>query len=69
MSLLQFEDDVNAINKASDLKWGFKSQITKFIKRFWKSPYRDEDTKWIQGLVEKYGIKVKSKLTTLSKLL
>lgn len=61
--------DFEAINKASELHWTFRSQIAKFIRRFWKDPYREEDRQWIQKLVETYGIRVRSKFTALSRLL
>ncbi len=61
--------DFNAINDASDLNWIFRSQVTKFIKRFFKDPYRDEDTKWIKKLASENNINIKEKLKTLSKLL
>ena len=35
--------DFDLINKNSDLNWTFRSQVIKFIRRFWKSPYRLED--------------------------
>lgn len=31
--------DFNAINDASNLNWAFQSQLTKFIRRFFKDPY------------------------------
>lgn len=37
-------NDFNSINVASNLNWSFKSQLIKFIKRFFKDPYRNEDT-------------------------
>lgn len=61
--------DFDAINAASNLNWSFRSQLTKFIKRFYKDPYRKEDTEWIKKLSEERGIKVKSKLESLSRLL
>ena len=61
--------DFDAINAASNLNWSFRSQLTKFIKRFYKDPYRKEDTEWIKKLSETRGIKVKSKLESLSRLL
>lgn len=60
--------DFNSINSASALNWSFRSQLVKFIKRFWKEPYREEDRRWLDKLVAKYEIKIKSKLTALSKL-
>lgn len=62
-------NDFNDINLASDLQWSFKSQIVKFIKRFWQEPYKDEDKKWIQKLLAGKNIKVKRKFAILSKLI
>lgn len=39
--------DFNRINEVSGLNWTFNSQLLKFKKRFWKEPYRKEDTEWI----------------------
>lgn len=61
--------DFNAINTASDLKWTFRSQVAKFIKRFWKEPYKKEDKQWIDKIVADRNIKVKSKFAELSKLI
>jgi hypothetical protein len=58
--------DFDRINTASKLNWSFRSQITKFVKRFFKDPYRVEDKKWIQKLTKEYSVKVKSKLVALS---
>ncbi len=65
----QTVDDFNAINTASDLHWTLKSQVAKFIRRFFKSPYKDEDKRWIQKLIAEKNIKVKHKFVLLSKLL
>lgn len=61
--------DFDSINTSSDLNWSFKSQLIKFIKRFFKSPYRDEDTKWIKKLASDNKINIQMKLAALSKLL
>ena len=61
--------DFNSINTSSNLDWSFKSQVTKFIKRFYKEPYKDEDTTWIKKLAAENNINVKLKLQTLRKLL
>lgn len=61
--------DFNLINNSSNLNWSFKSQVTKFIKRFLKDPYRSEDTEWIRNLAAKKGFSIKEKLAALSKLL
>ena len=65
----QTVEDFDCINTSSDLKWSFKSQVIKFIKRFFKSPYRDEDTKWIKKLASDNKINIQMKLAALSKLL
>ena len=61
--------DFNLINNSSNLNWSFKSQVTKFIKRFLKDPYRSEDTEWIRNLAATNGFSIKEKLAALSKLL
>lgn len=61
--------DFNLINNSSSLNWSFKSQVTKFIKRFFKDPYRSEDTEWIRNLAATKGFSIKEKLAALSKLL
>ena len=61
--------DFNLINNSSNLNWSFKSQVTKFIKRFLKDPYRSEDTEWIRNLAATKGFSIKEKLVALSKLL
>ena len=61
--------DFNLINNSSNLNWSFKSQVTKFIKRFLKDPYRSEDTEWIRNLAATKGFCIKEKLAALSKLL
>ena len=57
------------IDSASDLRWSLKSQIVKFIKRFLKDPYKEEDKEWIQKLLAGKNIKVKKKFAVLSKLI
>lgn len=61
--------DFNLINDSSSLNWAFRSQVTKFIKRFIKDPYRNEDSEWIRKLSETHDFSIKAKLTALSKLL
>lgn len=65
----QTVNDFNMINNSSSLNWSFKSQVSKFIKRFLKDPYRNEDKEWILDLAAKKGFSIKVKLETLSKLL
>ena len=65
----QTVNDFNMINNSSSLNWSFKSQVSKFIKRFLKDPYRNEDKEWILDLAAKRGFSIKVKLEALSKLL
>lgn len=64
---VQTVTDFSAINDISHLNWSFRSQITKFIKRFLTSPYREDDTRWLKELVANNGINIKAKLAVLSK--
>ena len=61
--------DFNLINNSSNLNWSFRSQVSKFIKRFLKDPYRSEDTEWFRNLAVTKGFSIKDKLAALSKLL
>lgn len=61
--------DFNSINSSLDLNWSFKSQVTKFIKRFYKNPYRNEDTIWINKLAIENNINIKLKFQLLRKLI
>ncbi len=47
-SAVQTVNEFNEINEKSALNWSLSSQLTKFRKRFWKEPYKSEDTEWIQ---------------------
>lgn len=77
MSLLQFDDsvmpfnfsDVNLINDISNLNWRFRTQVAKFVKRFYQDSYRVEDTRWIKKLAADHNIRVKNKLTVLNRLI
>ena len=69
MGTVDENQTINVINNSSSLKWSFKSQIIKFIKRFYKDPYRSEDRTWIKKFACDNNINVKLKLRLLSKLL
>lgn len=62
-------NDFDSINVASNLNWSFKSQLIKFIKRFFKDPYRNEDTEWINKLTVENNINIKQKFQMLRKIL
>ena len=61
--------DFDAVNTAAGLNWAFRSQLSKFIRRFLIDPYKKEDTIWIQDLAKEHGIKLKDKLERLRKQL
>ena len=62
-------NDFDSINVASNLNWSFKSQLIKFIKRFFKDPYRNENTEWIKKLTVENNINIKQKFQMLRKIL
>ncbi len=62
-------NDFHSINMSSNLNWSFKSQMIKFVKRFFKDPYRKQDTVWITGLAAENNINIKYRLSELSRLL
>jgi len=66
---IQTVKEFDQINNASNLNWSFKSQISKFIIRFLKDPYRHEDEAWIRKLAAEKGFSIKTKLVALSKVL
>ena len=61
--------DFDLINTASNLNWAFRSQVAKFIKRFFKDPYREEDTKWIKNLANENNVNIREKFIVLSRLI
>lgn len=60
--------DFNLVNDTSGMNWSFKSQIIKFIKRFWNDPYKEDEKMWMSGLVKNKNIKIKSKFLELKNL-
>ena len=38
----------NLINGISGLNWNLKSHLVRFIKRFWREPYQQQDMDWIK---------------------
>ena len=62
----QTVEDFELVNNQSQLNWSFRSQISKFIKRFFKEPYREEERQWIKDLATKYNISIKQKLAEVS---
>lgn len=66
---VQTVNDFDRINNTSNMNWSFQSHLAKFIRRFFTDPYRTEDTIWIQKLTDVYGIKLKSKLQVLRRMI
>ena len=48
--------DFNCINNTSNLKWIFKNQLIKFIKRFLKDPYKRSEKEWFNKWTKEYHI-------------
>ena len=65
----QVVKDFEAINTKSELNWSLKGQVVKFIKRFVKEPYREEERRWLQSMTKDKGISIKQKFSSLSKLI
>lgn len=61
--------DFNLINDISNLNWRFRTQVAKFVKRFYQDSYRVEDTRWIKKFAADHNIRVKNKLTALKRLI
>ncbi|MCD7752741.1 MAG: hypothetical protein LUI10_13570 [Lachnospiraceae bacterium] len=61
--------DFNSINNASGLNWALKSQVVKFIRRFFKEPWCEEDRQWIQKYIHENGINVKTRMQILRTLI
>ena len=61
----QTVEDFKTINEASDLNWSFKSQLTKFIKRFVADPYKTEEKEWFEQWTTENCIKAMAKFRAL----
>lgn len=57
--------DFDAINESSDLKWSLKSQLVKFIKRFMRDPYNEDDIVWFEQWTKKHGVDAIADFKTL----
>lgn len=57
--------DFNAVNSASALNWSLKSQVVKFINRFLKNPYKEEEKKWFEQWSVENNIDAVAKFKTL----
>lgn len=61
----QTVNDFNIINEASNLKWSFRSQLTKFIKRFVADPYKAEEKEWFEQWITENNVKAMAKFRVL----
>lgn len=61
----QTVSEFNRINEMSGLNWSFRSQMKKFIRRFWRDPYKNEEQEWMEKLVRDHNIHVKDKFINL----
>ncbi len=57
--------DFNTVNSASDLNWSLKSQLVKFINRFIKDPYKEEEKQWFKQWTAENGIDAATKFKAL----
>jgi len=57
------------INQSSNLNWSLKSQLAKFVRRFWLDPYQESERKWMTDFCEGRQVNWKEKIQELRKLL
>lgn len=61
--------DFDVVNDTSDLNWSFRSQLTKFIKRFVADPYKTEEKEWFEQWTTENNIKAMAKFRALRDVL
>ena len=61
--------DFDTVNETSDLNWSFRSQLTKFIKRFVADPYKTEEKEWFEQWTTENNIKAMAKFRALRDVL
>ena len=57
--------DFDTVNEISDLNWSFRSQMTKFVKRFVADPYKAEEKEWFEQWTKENNIKAMEKFRAL----
>lgn len=57
------------VNRAAGMNWDFRSQMKKFIMRFWKEPYKEDEKVWMKEFCADHGVEAKRKLAELAKIL
>lgn len=65
----QTVEDFHKINETSNLNWSLKSKLIKFIKRFIREPYKDEEKQWIEKWAMSNRIDIIGKFRIISKIL
>lgn len=61
--------DFDVVNETSDLNWSFRSQLTKFIKRFVADPYKTEEKEWFEQWTTENHIDAMEKFRLLRKVM
>ena len=61
--------DFDVVNDTSDLNWSFRSQLTKFIKRFVADPYKTEEKEWFEQWTAENSINAMVKFKALRDVL
>ena len=61
--------DFDVVNEVSDLNWSFRSQLTKFIKRFVADSYKAEEKEWFEQWTKENNIKAMVKFRALRDVL
>lgn len=59
----------DTVNETSDLNWLFRSQLTKFIKRFVAEPYKKEEKEWFEQWTTENDINAMAKFRALRDVL
>lgn len=59
-----FED----ISEKSGLNWNLRGQLVRFVKRFWREPYREQEKVWMKDFCAEHKISTKDKLAALEKV-
>lgn len=57
------------INDTSGLQWSFNSHLKKFVCRFCREPFKEEERKWLETYCANKGVSLKRKLMEMNELL
>lgn len=53
------------INQTSNLQWDLKVHLRRFIQRFWKEPFHNNEKNWMRNFCKYYNSNAKKKLADL----